>query len=98
MDYDVLAINSLLWPYRIVIQYTLPIGMSKDYKKREDAEQNSKADLVIRNRYKNVYEFGDKGLRISDLLSQQLNGEWRGRMTAFDACWDNLPSISADGK
>jgi hypothetical protein len=96
VDYDVLTTSSLLWPYQLVISYTLPISMTKNYKKKEDAEQDSKADLVIRTKYKNIYELGDKGVRISALLGQQLNGEWHERSTAFDACWDNLPSSSAN--
>ena len=70
--------------------------MTKNYKKKEDAEQAPKADLVVRNKYKNEYELGDKGVRISGLLAQQLDGEWRERFTAFDACWDNLPTTGAD--
>jgi len=92
VDYDVLTTNSLLWPYQIVIQYTLPISMTKNYKKKEDAEQAPKSDLVVRNKYKNEYDLGDKGLRISGLLAQQLDGEWHKRFTASDACWDNLPN------
>jgi len=97
VDYDVLATNSLLWPYQIVIQYTLPIKMTKTYKKKEDAEQETRADLIVRERYKNLYDMGDKGLRISGQLARGVSGEWGERVTAPDACWDNLPSLN-DGK
>lgn len=97
MAYDVLATNSLLWPYQIVIQYTLPIKMTKTYKKKEDAEQETRADLIARERYKNLYDMGDKGLRISGQLARGVSGEWGERVTAPDACWDNLPSLN-DGK
>ena len=90
VDYDVLPTDSLVWPYRIVIQYTLPTRVTKTYKKKDEAEGDSTADLVIRLKYKDMYELGDKGLRISSLLAQEMGGGWHERLTAPDACWDSF--------
>ena len=91
-DYDVVKTNSIRWPYQIVISYTLPWSGTKDRKKREEAEQDTRPDLVLKNSEKNIYQMGDDGsLRLSETFVQGLDGGWTERRRWPDACWDQLP-------
>jgi hypothetical protein len=92
LDYDVLKTNSIRWPYQIVISYTIPWTGTKDRKKREEAEQDTKPALALKFSYRNLYQIGDDGsLRLAELRSQALDGSWKERPGLPDACWDRLP-------
>lgn len=96
VDYDVLKTTSIRWPYQIVISYTIPWSGTKDRKKREEAEQDTKPSLVFKLTFKNVYEMGDDGsIRLSETLDLPLSlkdsRSWKERTRLPDACWDHLP-------
>lgn len=95
-DFDVLKTNSIRWPYQIVISFTIPVSATKNRKNREEAEQDTKPDIVFKLSYKNVYEMGDDGgIRLSQTLdlpiSLSSSSSWRERIRLPDACWDHLP-------
>jgi hypothetical protein len=93
LDYDVLKTNSIMWPYQIAISYTIPWTGTKDRKRREEAEEDTKPVLRLRFSYRNDYQLrGDGTLRIASLLSQALDGSWKERGSLPDACWDHLPN------
>jgi hypothetical protein len=46
VDFDVLKTNSILWPYQIVISFTIPTSATKGHKKRDEAEQDTKPDIA----------------------------------------------------
>jgi hypothetical protein len=95
-DFDVLKTNSIIWPYQIVISFTIPFSNSESHKNRDEAEQDTKPALAFKFSYKNVYEIGDDGrIRLSQTLELPLlvtgKGGWEERQRLPDACWDHLP-------
>ncbi len=95
-DFDVLKTNSIIWPYRIVITFTIPFSNSESHKNPAEAEQDAKPAIAFRSSFQNVYEVGDDGgIRLSQTLSLPLTltGEsgWKERQRLPDACWDHLP-------
>ena len=96
VDFDVTKTNSILWPYQIVISFTIPLNATKGHKKRDEAEQDTKPDIAFKLSYKNVYEIGDDGgIRLSQTLNLPLpvagKTAWEERPRLPDACWDHLP-------
>src|ERR1035438_6944219 len=45
-DYDVLKTNSIIWPYQIVVSFTLPFSNTDSHKNRDEAEQDTKRALA----------------------------------------------------
>lgn len=92
VDFDVLKTNSILWPYQIVISFTIPTNTTKGHKKRDEAEQDTKPAIAFKFSYKNVYEVGDDGgIRLSQVLHLPTgNTAWEERQRVPDACWDHL--------
>ncbi|HLZ43830.1 MAG TPA: hypothetical protein VKQ11_22895 [Candidatus Sulfotelmatobacter sp.] len=95
-DFDVLKTNSIIWPYQIVISFTIPFRNTENHKKRDDAEQDTKPAIAFKFSYKNVYEIGDDGgVRLSQTLDLpfSITGKtaWEERHRLPDACWDQLP-------
>ena len=95
-DFDVLKTNSIIWPYQIVISFTIPFSNTESHEKRDDAEQDTKPALAFKFSYKNVYEIGDDGkIRLSQTLHLPIpvtgKSEWEERQRLPDACWDHLP-------
>jgi|SRR5579872_4248775 len=96
-DFDVLKTNSIIWPYQIVISFTIPFSNTESHKTQDEAEKDTKAALALKFSYKNVYEIGDDGgIRLSQTLSLPLltmgKAEWEERQRLQDACWDHLPT------
>jgi hypothetical protein len=96
VDSDVLKTNSIVRPYQIVISFTIPFSETKEHKKRDEAEQDTKPDIAFKFSYKNMYEIADDGgIRLSQTLDLPLSvtGQttWQERQRLPDACWDHLP-------
>jgi hypothetical protein len=95
-DFDVLKTNSIIWPFQIVISFTIPFSNTDSHKNRDDAGQDTKPAIALKFSYKNVYEIGeDGGIRLSQTLHLPilLTGKsgWEERQRLPDACWDHLP-------
>ena len=93
VDHDVVRTNSLKWPYRVTVTFTLPISATKNRKHKEDAEQDTKSALVLRPKYQNVYDIADdKVVRLSETSDlMPLQNSWKERPRLSDSCWDQLP-------
>jgi len=94
-DFDVLKTNSIIWPYQIVISFTIPFSNSESHKNRDEAEQDTKPALEFQFSYKNVYEIKDDGgIRLSQTLHLPLSvtgkSGWEERQRLPDACCDHL--------
>ena len=70
VNFDVLKMNSILWPYQIAVSFTIPFSETKGHKNRDEAEQDTRPDIAFKFSYKNVYEIGDDGrIRLSQTLA-----------------------------
>ena len=95
VDFDVLKTNSIMWPYQIVVSFTIPFINTESHKKRDEAEQDTKPAIALKFTDKNVYDIGDSGVRLSQTLHSPISvtgkSEWEERQRLPDACWDHLP-------
>src|SRR5229473_1637775 len=96
---DVRRNDSLLYPYLVVVEFSVPRTFGPERQSKEDAQNDSQLEpklgelLTLRGR--NNYLVGKDDIRIKsrEFLPTKLDGAvatWRERSLSPDACWDQI--------
>ena len=88
---DVEKTNSVIHPYRGIIEFSLVMSYGPHRKTKEEAEADSELKLLLRGRYRNIYDISKDG---ASLGSREVLGsspaEWGPRPAWSGACWDGI--------
>jgi hypothetical protein len=85
--------DSLLYPYLVVVEFTLWLHYGDEFNSRDGALQSTADKPLFKSRNRNIYLLGADGLRLK--TTEVFEKDWSERPRWDDACWDhiNLPSV-----
>ena len=92
---DVESTNSVLNPYRGLIEFSVMIASGPHRKTRPEAEADTVLKPFLSARYRNVYDItadGNATLSDREFYTGLPSPHWENRVAWPDACWDTISS------
>jgi hypothetical protein len=90
---DVEKTNSVIHPYRGIVEFSLVMSYGPHRKTKEDATSDTELKPLLRGRNRNIYDISKNGASLS---SREVLGftssQWEARVAWPDACWDLITS------
>jgi len=98
---DVRPNDSVLYPYLLIVEFTLVHTFGAERATKEEAEKDTELKQLLGElltaKYRNTYLVSKDGIRLRsrEFFSRRLDGSpgtWRERTVWQDACWDQIGS------
>jgi hypothetical protein len=90
---DVEKTNSVIHPYRGIVEFSLVMSYGPHRKTKEEAAADAYLKSLLDGRYRNLYDItkGGASLAVREVRGLR-SGQWEPRPAWSDACWDEVVS------
>lgn len=91
---DVKPNDSLLYPYLVVVEFSLPHTFGPERQSKEDAQNDAQLEAklgeLLTLTCRDTYLVGKDNVRVKSREFLPIGSTWRERSLWSDACWDHI--------
>ncbi len=89
---DVEKTNSVVHPYRGIVEFSLVMSYGPHRKTKEEAVADAELKPLLNGRYRNLYDISKGRAALAAREVHGASGQWEPRPAWADACWDGVVS------